>query len=105
MDRLHQGQVGVVIDNLKRQQKRNPHQRRGRLIAYPKRFRDCVHYDHYRQQEWPIGSGEIESAHRILPQKRMKIAGAWWDESNVKPMLALRTIRCNDWWEELGKAA
>ena len=30
----------------------------------------------------PIGSGEIESAHRYVIQKRLKIAGAWWLEDN-----------------------
>lgn len=46
----------------------------------------------------PIGSGEIESAHRYIIQKRLKIAGAWWLKDNAHKMLALRTLRANGSW-------
>lgn len=48
----------------------------------------------------PIGSGEIESAHRYVIQKRLKLSGAWWKAANVEPMLALRVVRANDGWDE-----
>ena len=55
----------------------------------------------------PIGSGEIESAHRHVIQKRLKIAGAWWKIDNAGKMLALRVLRANgDWnryWNGLGQ--
>lgn len=57
----------------------------------------------------PIGSGEIESAHRYVIQKRLKLAGAWWTLENIKQMLALRILRANgewnDYWEDLSIAA
>jgi len=57
----------------------------------------------------PIGSGEIESAHRYVIQKRLKLSGAWWKASNVNPMLSLRVVRENDeweqYWEDLKKTA
>lgn len=49
-------------------------------------------------QELPIGSGEIESTHRHLIQKRLKIPGAWWKEKNANAMLYLRTSRANKQW-------
>lgn len=55
----------------------------------------------------PIGSGEVESGHRHVLQKRLKIAGAWWLERNAEAMLQLRVVRANkDWdkyWSELQK--
>jgi uncharacterized protein UPF0236 len=48
----------------------------------------------------PIGSGEIESAHRYVIQQRLKLPGAWWKASNVEPMLALRVVRANEDWEK-----
>ena len=45
--------------------------------------------------ELPIGSGEIESAHRYIIQSRLKLAGAWWKTNNAKSMLALRVCRAN----------
>jgi uncharacterized protein UPF0236 len=47
----------------------------------------------------PIGSGEIESAHRYIIQHRLKLPGAWWKADNVEPMLALRVVRANGDWE------
>lgn len=48
----------------------------------------------------PIGSGEIESAHRYVIQKRLKIAGAWWRAKTVDHMLALRVLRANGDWDK-----
>jgi hypothetical protein len=57
----------------------------------------------------PIGSGEIESAHRYVIQQRLKRAGSWWAIDNAKAMLALRVLRINqDWtayWRELNQKA
>jgi hypothetical protein len=48
----------------------------------------------------PIGSGEIESAHRYVIQHRLKIAGAWWKIENAEKMLSLRVMRANGDWEK-----
>lgn len=48
----------------------------------------------------PIGSGEIESAHRYIVQKRLKLAGSWWRTQNADHMLALRLNRANNRWYE-----
>ena len=47
----------------------------------------------------PIGSGEIESAHRYVIQSRLKRAGAWWTLDNLENMLALRVRRANREWD------
>ena len=52
------------------------------------------------RQGLPIGSGEIESAHRYLVQKRLKLPGAWWNEDNAEHMLALRINRANSEWQD-----
>ena len=48
----------------------------------------------------PIGSGEVESAHRYVIQKRLKLPGAWWTIENAQAMLNLRTLRANHLWSE-----
>jgi len=35
----------------------------------------------------PIGSGEVESAHRYVIQERLKLPGAWWAHPNAQAML------------------
>ena len=70
------------------------------LANYLIRFQDSVHYQKFESLGLPIGSGEIESAHKYIPQKRLKIPGATWHPLTINPMLALRIIRANDWWSE-----
>jgi len=48
----------------------------------------------------PIGSGEVESAHRYIIQKRLKLPGAWWTSSNAQAMLNLRCLRANHRWDD-----
>ena len=50
----------------------------------------------------------IESAHRYVFQKRLKISGAWWKMENLKKVIALRVLRANgDWhyWNNLHQKA
>ena len=55
-------------------------------------------------QGLPIGSGEIESAHRYVAQQRLKRPGAWWRVEHAEAMLALRINRINGDWQAYWKA-
>jgi hypothetical protein len=60
---------------------------------------DQLDYKGAIEKSLPIGSGEIESAHRYVIQKRLKLPGAWWEAANAKIMLTLRTVRANSQWD------
>lgn len=72
--------------------------------------RDCYRYITNRPGQFdypgaiaanlPIGSGEVESAHRFVIQKRLKLPGAWWDPANAQSMLNLRCLRANHRWND-----
>lgn len=98
IERLSAGRVPEVIAEFQRQ--RQPCDRLRRLTAYLTRFQDAVCYDEYQAQGYPVGSGEVESAHRYIPQKRLKIPGASWKPETVNQMLALRLVRANGWWAD-----
>jgi hypothetical protein len=59
-----------------------------------------LHYLQTREAKLPIGSGEVESGHRHVVQQRLKIAGAWWKQTNAQRMLNLRVCRANDCWTQ-----
>jgi hypothetical protein len=40
--------------------------------------RNQLNYREALANDLPIGSGEIESAHRYIAQQRLKRPGAWW---------------------------
>jgi hypothetical protein len=56
---------------------------------------DQLDYQGAIEQGLSIGSGEIESAHRYIVQKRLKLPGSWWLAANADHMLALRVNRAN----------
>ena len=66
---------------------------------YLKNREDQLDYKSAIDNDLPIGSGEIESAHIYVIQKRLKLAGAFWTEENAENMLALRVSRANKEWE------
>lgn len=61
---------------------------------------EILDYAHFRRKGYPIGSGCVESGHKVMVQRRMKGAGMRWAEHHRDPTLALRNLVCNDRWEE-----
>lgn len=49
---------------------------------------------------YPIGSGCVESANKLVVEARLKGSGMHWARPHINPMLALRTVLCNGRWEE-----
>lgn len=60
---------------------------------------DHLDYHGAIERGLPIGSGEIESAHRYLIQERLNGSGMWWTPAHAQAMLALRLKRANGEWE------
>jgi hypothetical protein len=88
------------LQKLREQYLLNPVDRLRQLIAFVERFHDAIDYQTYKEKGFPVGSGEIESAHRYVPQKRLKLPGACWHPDSVNPMVSLRVLRANDWLDE-----
>jgi hypothetical protein len=57
-------------------------------------------YPAYRTAGWPIGSGSVESSHKLVVQARLKGPGMHWKPEHVNPMLALRLALLNGRWSE-----
>jgi len=69
-------------------------------LRYLQKRLDFIDYPHFQSKGFPIGSGSVESGHKVVVQSRMKQAGMRWAEPHVDPMLALRNLVCNGRWEE-----
>jgi hypothetical protein len=100
LDEISKGHVQDILEDLETQNATEPNERLRQFIGYLTRFRDAVDYDHFKELGYPIGSGEVESSHKSIPQKRLKLPGACWHPDSINPMLYLRIIRANDWWED-----
>jgi hypothetical protein len=69
-------------------------------IHYLKERKGQFDYKTAIENELPIGSGEVESAHRHILQKRLKIPGAWWRLEIAENIAQLRAMRANNRWNE-----
>ncbi len=70
-----------------------------KCYSYLMRRLHQLHYDEAIKYDLPIGSGEIESAHRYIIQNRVKIQGAWWLLGNAESMISLSICRANNDWK------
>lgn len=69
-------------------------------LAYLEKREAHMQYPIFQACGWPIGSGSVESSHRLIVGPRLVGAGMHWARVHVSPMLALRNAVCNDRWEE-----
>jgi hypothetical protein len=69
-------------------------------LAYLETRQAQLQYPQFVADGWPIGSGMVESANKLVVEDRLKGAGMHWAEANVNPMLALRNAFCTDRWAE-----
>src|SRR5215211_2533447 len=59
-----------------------------------------LQYPTFQAQGWPIVSGCVESANKLVVEARLKGAGMHWERGVVNSMLTLRNVVCNDRWKE-----
>lgn len=97
---ISNGEVGRIREELKNEHADCHNHRLKRLIGYIDRFDDALNYNEFKEKGYPLGSGEVESAHKYVPQKRLKLSGACWHPDSINPMLALRVLRANRWWDD-----
>jgi hypothetical protein len=69
-------------------------------LAYLQKREAHMQYPTYQQAGWPIGSGSVESANKVVVEARLKGAGMRWERHNVNRMLVLRNAVCNREWKE-----
>jgi hypothetical protein len=74
-------------------------------LSYLQKRCSQMQYPIFRQAGWPLGSGMVESANKLVVERRLKGAGMRWERQNVNPMLALRNGICNERWKETWQLA
>lgn len=67
--------------------------------AYLRTRREQIRYQTFAAAGYPIGSGCVESANKLVVEARLKGSGMHWSRAAVNPMLALRTLQANGRWD------
>ena len=71
---------------------------RAEALAYFEKRRAQIAYADFRAAGYPIGSGAVESANKLVVEARLKGSGMHWDRASVSPMVCLRDLLCSDRW-------
>src|SRR6266581_2296312 len=69
-------------------------------LTYLQKRETHMQYPMYQEAGWPIGSGSVESANKLVVEARLKGAGMRWGRQNVNLMLVLRNAVCNREWKQ-----
>ena len=89
--------VGKVIDALRhllRKGKGRPETERA--LGYFRNNRRRMNYDHIAKAGYPIGSGEVEAANKVLVTQRLKRSGQSWGRNGGQAVLAYRALLKSD---------
>jgi len=79
----------------------NAEESRQTLLKYYQSNAKRMNYYYYRQQNWIIGSGAVEAAHRTVAQRRLKLSGQRWTKTGAQSVLNLRVLRMSGYWKVL----
>jgi len=67
-------------------------------LRYFEKRRPQLTYATFRALGYPIGSGAVESANKLVVEARLKGSGMHWQRTSVSPMVSLRALLCSDRW-------
>ena len=89
--------VGKVIDALRHLlRKEKGRAEIERALGYFRRNRRRMNYDHIAKAGYPIGSGVVEAANKVLVTQRMKRSGQRWGRQGGQGVLAFRALLKSD---------
>lgn len=99
--RLKQGEIDAVIAAVKELPARTEEARevRRKEAGYLTKRQGQMGYDQFIEAGYPIGSGMVESANKLVVEARLKGSGMHWQRRNVSPMVSLRALTCSGTWE------
>jgi len=103
-EKLRESKTSEVIDELGEMHDQEPDKEAVKdCLRYLVNRSEHLDYAAALEQNLPIGSGEVESGHRSVLQKRLKKPGAWWVKENADTMAQLKTLQADGHWENLWK--
>lgn len=73
---------------------------KGTAMRYLGSRLEQLRYAAFQHQGFPIGSGIVESAGKLVVEARLKGSGMHWSVRQINPVLALRGQLCSGQWTE-----
>ncbi len=93
-----QGSGPVLAELTRLENEHGEHEALTRHGEYLRSRSAQMEYAAFRAAGWPVGSGIVESANKLVVEARLKGAGMGWAAGSLNPMLCLRNAVCNGRW-------
>ena len=93
--------ISPVIKTLNKLPKKTEKLRQ--LIGYYENHEKRMQYHLFKERGLLIGSGAIESAHKDVLQKRLKLSGQRWTKQGLQQMAQLRVAYKSGKWKQIKK--
>ena len=72
-----------------------------KTVTYFRNHKHQMDYYRYKKENWPIGSGVIEAACKVIIKQRLCNSGMKWSDNGARTVLALRCFDKSDgMWEQ-----
>lgn len=71
------------------------------LLTYISEKKDLIKYGYFKEKNYIIGSGAIESGNKLVLQRRLKQAGMHWSSDGAQYIAALRTKYKSKLWNKV----
>lgn len=91
--------ISPIIETLNTLPKKTEKLRR--LIGYYKNHEKRMQYHIFKEKGLQIGSGAIESAHKDVLQKRLKLSGQRWTKLGLQQIAQLRVAYKSGNWDQI----
>lgn len=72
-----------------------------KAVGYLKNQKRYMNYFAMKQQQFPIGSGVVESACKQVVTERMKLSGMRWKRPGAQVVMTLRCIKLSNIWNQV----
>lgn len=102
-DRLFNDEVETVISSISSISELTPEAQKyqQKILTYYQNNKTRMLYGTYRKKKLLIGSGPIESAHRNVVQKRLKLSGQRWSNAGAQKVVNLRVAHKSNQWSKV----
>ena len=102
---LLQDGIEKVIMEIEKMKAKGNVQKAGKnkILTYYQRNKHRMMYQTFKEKGMLIGSGPIESANRVVIQKRMKQSGQLWTIKGGQEVANLRVVHINNQWSRVVK--
>ena len=103
IDLVHEGNIDEAIERVTARMPDKLPDNIVNLSHYMNENKERMRYNEFKAKGYFIGSGSVESGHKVVVQQRMKQAGMRWSRDGAQYIAALRARYQSNMWDNVSE--